>query len=747
MVKIPTYKSESQPKQPITRSRPFINTNPQQVGNAVTNFANQAADLAITVYEKNKRISDDRLQTTTMNDFSIELNDLNNKYKTNSDPVNGAKNYKADADVLIEKYYDKIKDNKHVSEWFFNKSNDMVRGYYPSIESSIFKNNTTRVSEDLTDEKFLFFNTWLNSDKDGNRLVKLQQEDNIFGSDNVVGIYDKLVRKGVPPNLSKEQFNKNLRDELSVLHANQLIVNDLDRFYELYEGGAYNALDPKTKQQLKSSADGQTKKLQTAAATALTADATALKENIKDVIDITKDNYIPNIAEINDLLEKSVNLDAQLKNNGKKGLDSEIQDLTNALDVFNYMANFRTAPMDDLVAEYNAVKNNNVVTSGTEDFNALNVSKEKALESYIDFRKKNEDKNLLNIGLSAGIPITPIDFAEVDSLEPLQTRAVVAVATAELFGKDVPQFFLENERNEIASILAQGSEEDVKNLIVNVSAMSGEFGPAAFAQLSDIDGADGIAHIGTLYNVSGGGSHLDAAIKAYVLRNDKNTQDIVNQYKTTQFEYSNVKTDAFSTFQFSSLFDDRKTYQMLNEATDLIFHGLILSDPVTSKKYDSGLEPTDKAVEHLQLAANIAAGYVNGYGGLEDYNGYKIIVPGVMHGKTYHKNADLDSGAFLGFGGNQTLEEMLDNNMTDELLAQSVNVMPYFSNELTNGGPREATAGDLFNQDKVHLIHYGFGKYTFAYGDSPQTAIAEVRSKDGQLVIFDVTKIYKDINK
>ena len=73
--------------------------------------------------------------------------------------------------------------------------------------------------------------------------------------------------------------------------------------------------------------------------------------------------------------------------------------------------------------------------------------------------------------------------------------------------------------------------------------------------------------------------------------------------------------------------------------------------------------------------------------------------------------------------------------------------MPYFSNELTNGGPRKATAGDLFNQDKVHLIHYGFGKYTFAYGDSPQTAIAEVRSKDGQLVIFDVTKIYKDINK
>ena len=47
----------------------------------------------------------------------------------------------------------------------------------------------------------------------------------------------------------------------------------------------------------------------------------------------------------------------------------------------------------------------------------------------------------------------------------------------------------------------------------------------------------------------------------------------------------------------------------------------------------------------------------------------------------------------------------------------------------------------------MHLIHYGFGKYTFAFGDSPQTAIAEIKSKDGELVIFDVTKIYKNISQ
>ena len=117
MVKIPTYKSETRPIARPTRNRPFLTSNPGQVGNAVSNFANSAADLAITVYEKNKRISDDRLQTQVMNDFTVDITDLNNKYKTSSDVENGAREYKAEADKIIQKYYAGIQDNKHVSEW------------------------------------------------------------------------------------------------------------------------------------------------------------------------------------------------------------------------------------------------------------------------------------------------------------------------------------------------------------------------------------------------------------------------------------------------------------------------------------------------------------------------------------------------------------------------------------------------------------------------------------------------------
>ncbi len=748
MVKIPTYKSETRPIARPTRNRPFLTSNPGQVGNAVSNFANSAADLAITVYEKNKRISDDRLQTQVMNDFTVDITDLNNKYKTSSDVENGAREYKAEADKIIQKYYASIQDNKHVSEWFFNTANTQVRGYYPSIENSIYKNNLTKVSEDLTDSKFLMMNTWLNADADGNRIIKSQQEDNMFGSENVLGIYDKLVRKGVKPELDKQQFNDNLKAELSVLHANKLIAENLEKFYELYEDGAYNSLDPEVVQQLKSSADGQNSKNQTKALAALNSTASELKEEIKDVIDINKDDYMPSISKVNDLLEKAESVSAALIANGKEGLFDEIQDLNNSIEVFKYIDPFKRASLSDIQAEYNQVRAFNYKSSGTDDFNSLNVSKEKALKKLIDFRKKNEDKNLLSVANSVGLNVQPIDFTDIDRSDPedmtlLYDRAATAVATADLYNKPIPQFFLETERSQISEILATGSEDQIKNLIVDVSQMSGQYGYAAFQQLSDIEGADGIAMIGTLYSTTGPATHIDSAIKAFVLRNDKNTQDILNQYKSTKFEYSNIKTDAFSVFQTSPLLDDRKTYNMLNEAADLIYQGLLLSDPATATKFDSGLEPTKKAIEHMENAVQYAAGYFNGYGGLEEYNGHQLIVPGIYQGQTYHLNAEKIGGFF---NTAQTLEEMLDNNMTDELLAKSVSSMPYFESEFTTDGPREARAEDLFNQNMVHLIPYDFGRYTFAFGDSPQTAIHEVVDKQGNLVIFDLAKIYKELS-
>jgi len=741
MVKIPTYTSQTQPRSPVTRSRPFINTGGEQVGNAVSRFADAASDLAMRVNEKNQRIADDRLQTEMMNELTLQHTDIFNKYKTSKDVRNGASDYFDESQKLIQSIYDKYTtQNKHVSEWFFNKSNDMVRGNYPTIENAIFSNNRDAVAEDVNDQKKLFFNTWLTADMNENKLVKQMQEENMFGSETVVGIYDKLSRANMQPNLSKEQFNKNLEDELSILHATQLINNNLGKFYEIYNNGGYNGLDPKTKADLKAKADGATKQAQSMAVSALTTQKTEIVAQIKDVIDVTKDGYAPNVSDIKNLMETGTALHEQLVANGKDGLREELVDLNNSLQVYDYMSPIKQMPLDMVAAEYNAIKSANMQQSGTADFDSLNVSKEKTLKKYLDFRSKNDEDNLLAVAVSAGMNIQPIDFSQVDSLEPLQLRYKQAI-TAGLQFKQDPQFFVETEKQQIATILNSGSEEDITKLIATISTMAQDKGPTAFQQIAKLDGANGIAHIGTLFNVTGSSSELQGAIKAFALKDDPNTKAILNQFKPTAADYSNIKSAAFQTFQISPLLDDRQVFRMMSEASDLIFQGLILSDPELALQYESGLEPD--VTDQMEQAVQVAAGYFNGFGGLEEYNGHMITVPGVMMGETYHRNADY-KGKY--FDGLKTLEEMLDENMTDSLLEQATSSMPYLPGELTTGGPRNATVEDLFNQDMVHLIPYGFGQYTFAFGNDPRTTDIEVRDQEGNLVIFDLTKIYNSIN-
>ena len=175
--------------------------------------------------------------------------------------------------------------------------------------------------------------------------------------------------------------------------------------------------------------------------------------------------------------------------------------------------------------------------------------------------------------------------------------------------------------------------------------------------------------------------------------------------------------------------------QMQLVTLNLIFKGLILNDPDAAIGYEY-VDPdfSDKMIE----AVNIAAGMSNGYGGIEMYNGHGIIVPGVIYNRTYHQNAEFGDGK-------DTLEEMLDNNMTDSLLKAAVSSMPYFPNELTTGGAREAKAEDLFDQSRVHLLPYGNGEYIFVFGDNPQTSDIVVKDIEGNTVIFDIKKIYSSI--
>ena len=740
MVKIPTYQSQTQPKLPSTQNRPGISTGAEEVGNAVSRFADKVADVAMTVYEKNKRIKDDRLNTENLNEFTITHNDIFNKYKTSKDVENGATNYFEEAQAAANVIYERTKvDNPSAAEWFFNKSNSLIRGNYPSIENSIFTNNREAVVEDINDSKNLFFNTWLSANAENNRIVQQMQEENIFGSDTVIGMYDRLERANMKPNLSKAQFNKNLEDELSVLHANQLIRTDLQKFYELHDGGAYDGLEPETKNGLKKNADAENAKLQNIAIAQLEESKSSLKEEIKHITNVIEQDYAPDVIKIQDAVARAINLNQQLVSVGKDPITEELQDLNHAMDVYEFIMPIKNMTMQAVMAELNNINTVLANTSGTENFDSINLSKKKKLEEYIDFRKKNEKTNILGVYNSAGHNVQVIDFEQIDlqsqeSMNMIGQRYNNALSAGLLYNVE-PQFFMPVELQQVERILNSGSEEAVTKLISTVSLMSQELGANAFSEIGSIKNAEGIAHIGTLLNLTGETKELQAAIKAYTLKDDEQTKNLLNQAKVSRPEYIHIKQDMLKTFQMSPVLDNKKNFRAISNAADLIFKGLILNDPDAAIGYEY-VDPdfSDKMIE----AVNIAAGMSNGYGGIEMYNGHGIIVPGVIYNRTYHQNAEFGDGK-------DTLEEMLDNNMTDSLLKAAVSSMPYFPNELTTGGAREAKAEDLFDQSRVHLLPYGNGEYIFVYGDNPQTSDIVVKDIEGNTVIFDIKKIYSSI--
>jgi hypothetical protein len=184
---------------------------------------------------------------------------------------------------------------------------------------------------------------------------------------------------------------------------------------------------------------------------------------------------------------------------------------------------------------------------------------------------------------------------------------------------------------------------------------------------------------------------------------------------------------------------------MYSQAANMIFEGMILNSNL-NKKYDSGQVPINDAISMMQDAVQIAAGYTNGYGGIEEYNGYKITVPGQYGPNSYHLNADYGTGRDRFFNTVKSFEEILNENMNDNYLAAAVSSTPYLDNDLMDP-PRDAVASDLFNQPRVHLVPAGFGKYMFVFGDDPKNTDLKVRDIDGNVVIFDVTKIYNQLKR
>jgi len=766
MVKIPTYTSETRAKAPITRSRPMVaNVGGPEVYGELARFADTIGDVAAQVHEKNKRIADDRKNTENMNEYTIKHKEIYDEYSVSRDVENGATNYYNASSELIESIYANNADNEAVAEYFRNRAYDNLRGNYVSIENSILKNNRLSVNETVKDSKFLIMNSWLDAYRNGNSVVMTQQEDLLFGNvqKGVFGVYDKLNNAGVAPSdLTKDQYNENLKSEMDLLLAEQLISEDLNKFYEIYndENEGFNSLDPSQRVALKIKADNKTNSSLSATRTILNNQKSAIIDNIKNTTSILNDGYEPDTTKMQLLLEQATQLHIDILNANPgitmSGLEPHIEDLTNANYVYEIINKtlpeasgpIKSLPLSDVESTANSISEQLDKTQGTADFDPRLILVKNKLDELVNYRKQNEPNNLLDVGLNSGVEIQPIDFSltDVDLTELLQKRKETALSVKDQFNHQVPQFFLKNEKEQISQIFNTGDKELIKKVLRDVAVMAGpEYSSYAFEQLS-LDKPNGLAHIGILYANVGETEVLNQAIDAWVLRKDDSTKNILSQYNIFDLEKNyNLATTFdtyFNTLESSPLYADRKHYESFAASTKLIFEGMILNNPDsvgTNKRVFMPIKP-EPLEEMLIEAIQISAGFntATNTGGFEEYNGYQITVP------VDHKNAD-----FGDTKNNISIEELLENNMTQELFEKAiVNQKAGETDQMyLNKEDKMATIEDIFNQNRVHLIPKGPGRYWIGFGDNPTSIFLKSENRSEEPLVFDLNLIYKDLIK
>ena len=768
MVKIPTYTSETRAKAPITRSRPMVSSGANEVYGELARFADTMGDIAAQVHEKNKNIENDRVKTEQLNDFTIKHTDIYNKHSASSDVTNGPTNYNNEVDTLIESIYAPLKDtNPEVAEYLFVKLNDIKRGYYPNVESSIFKNNSLQIKEDTNDKTFQLMNQWIDADFKNIPSLKFNAEAYMFGVEDgetkVRGIYDFLKDNGVaPPGISRDQFNDNLKNELKVLQANKLINEDLERFYEIYNSGEYNSIDPKTLIQLKDKADGTLKSINTANTASLTTTKADVVDKINLIMDPVKSGFLPDINEINKVYAEAVALNEMLIANGKTNINDKIYELENAIDVNSFIAPFLLRPTDELRNGYvdesmdrtgeeipGAFELESMLyaTQGTEEYDDLNRLKKEALDKIIQFREQNENDNLLGIAQQHGVTrfghtIEQIDWSDINAVD-IKKRSQLSKHVSTLYNQ-APQYFLPAERSQINEIFSSGNKEQIQSVLTAVSAMAGEDNaPLAFNELG-VDGHTGLAHIGTLQNINGTLTpDLDNALDAFVLMNREGSKDVFKNFDPNQAdtELSQVAQN-INIFRFNTFSNDTTLHEQIYESAKLIFYGKLLTQPeLLQKSKDESPGESDQAVKLFEESLNIAAGQRNNKGGLQQYYGHTTIIP------TWLENSEDAIMPEMFGGGGESFATILSNKMTDELLLKATDGKVIVEHIPGNDGTptqRQIPASEIFGQEEVGLYPIGDNQYVLTFGN-PMIATEGYSDALGQLVILDMYKIKKEL--
>ena len=245
MVKIPTFKSESQIGSGQRINLPQSSFGGAQVGNAIANFGNTAMNVA----EKFLTIQRDKDLVKYKDEWfkGDEDNDGFNAITINRSADNnlqeGLLNYDTQTNDWSTKVSKRITD-KAVQRKFDLWASTQTMGTRINVDQSIRKNSKQIYAENIKTDVNQIMNTYLTAFQDNNTLLMTQAKDELFGTDTELGIYGRMFRDDmVPTNVTKELLDRGLQITLLELEAKTLIEQDPGRFIALDNDNYFDFID------------------------------------------------------------------------------------------------------------------------------------------------------------------------------------------------------------------------------------------------------------------------------------------------------------------------------------------------------------------------------------------------------------------------------------------------------------------------------------------------------------------------
>ena len=466
--------------------------------------------------------------------------------------------------------------------------------------------------------------------------------------------------------------------------------------------------------------------------------------------------------------------DAAQRAVGLPGLQKEIEQLAIIEQNFNIIQKAKKANPDEVKETLDQVRLENQRLS--KDPNAdpfqqkLLIQLETSLESIHSTMLTEMPNNLLNMaeGFDGELKFTELDLLEQDAqtfLLASGNRRKQASEVADFY--NVPlQLLKEEEKENIKQVLTTGSYDEKVTVLTNLAILGREDLKSVFVQLGMEKDASYYTHVGLMILANGG--RMDNTTMSILKGAELMGTDRAKDLYTIIGEHMDAATiplllvDYMPTSMVNNL---ENLMPQIDQSAQLIFlHKLSLNQ--NNILGSSSEKEIQKLYEQsIQEAAGMMKKGDEFYGGFQDFNGMKILLPQNMPNSEPYQFTKNSSNY-------PTVQEMLEDALTPELLekaftyefetystgqnttiTETKKVLPVteIDGELSVTDLFEKEGKNIFFDDDGKFLDSIFletaddGMYYIGLGD-PNSGTAEYfRDADGKEILFNLKKIIPDL--